>query len=536
MIHNRKRWNTLQLQTWITLLVSLVLVTAFCITGLLIGRETAAQARQVQVEETMDIAHAVAHTDVVQQGLQNGNKNGSIQRYTESVQQDTGVAYIVVMNMDHIRRSHPVESRIGQYFVGNDEDRAFQGETYTSTAEGTLGESLRSFVPIRNREGGQIGVVSVGILTDNVQEVIMDRQKMVYIGSGAGLLVGLLGAYLLARRIKKTMHGMEPREIAHLLKEREAMLSSVREGIAAVNTDGEIVIVNEAARDLFTRAGLTEDPVSRPAASFLPELGLQQVLEHQQAEYDREMVLGGYAFIVNRMPVLAENQIAGAVATFREKTELTSLAEQLTGARYYAETLRAQTHEFMNKLHVISAMIYTESYSELQDYIHHISNSYQQEVGDVSRLVKDPVLAGFLLNKTNAAREEGMEVELYGDEPLPVLRHTERMDALITIIGNLFDNAVEAVQGQNNRWIRITINHIDGIFYFTIRDNGKGMTPAEKESLLRPGFSTKGMERGHGTVLIQKSLQTLNGEMEWFSQKEEGTVVEVTIPYEGGEI
>ncbi|MFD2705727.1 DcuS/MalK family sensor histidine kinase [Salibacterium lacus] len=536
MIHKWKHRKPLQLQTWITLLVSLVLVTAFCITGILIGRDAASHARNAQVEKTMDIAHAAAYSAVVREGLQDQENDRRIQRYTEKIQQDTGVAYIVVMNMNHIRRSHPVEARIGQYFAGNDEDRAFQGETYTSTAEGTLGESLRSFVPIENEEGQQIGVVSVGILLDNVQHVIMDRQKMVYIGSGAGLLIGLAGAFGLARRIKKTMYGMEPREIAHLLKEREAMLSSVREGIAAVNTKGEIVMVNDAAKELFQRAGLTGDPFYQSAASFLPELGLQEVLEHQQAEYDREMVVGGHAVIVNRMPVLAESQIAGAVATFREKTELTSLVNQLTGARHYAEKLRAQTHEFMNKLHVISAMIHTESYAELNDYIHHISDSYQQEVGEVSRLVKDPVLAGFLLNKTSSAREEGIEVEFYGNAPLPVLQHTERMDALITIIGNLFDNAVEAVEGRSSRRVQLTINHIDGVFYFTVRDNGKGMTPAEIKSMMQPGFSTKEAGRGHGTDLIQKSLQVLNGEMEWFSEIDNGTVVEVTIPYEGEDV
>ncbi|MGY4688816.1 DcuS/MalK family sensor histidine kinase [Salibacterium sp. K-3] len=536
MIHRFKRKRPLQLQTWITLLLSLVLVTALCVTGVLIGRDAASHARQAQVEKTMDIAHAAARSAVVREELQGEETGRSIQQYTENVQEDTGVAYIVVMNMDHIRRSHPVEERIGQYFVGNDEDRAFDGETYTSTAEGTLGESLRSFVPIENGDGQQIGVVSVGILLDNVESVIMDRQKMVYIGSGAGLLIGLAGAFWLARRIKQTMYGMEPREIAHLLKEREAMLSSVREGIIAVHTNGDIIIVNDAAKAFFYRTGVTTDPLHLPAASVMPEFGLKDVLERRQGEYDQEIMFRGHAVIVNRMPVLVENRTAGAIATFREKTELTSLVEQLTGAKYYAGKLRAQTHEFMNKLHVISAMIHTESYEELKDYISGISQSWQQEVGSVSRLVKDPVLAGFLLNKINAARGEEIDVELLGEEPLPVLQHTERMDGLITVIGNLFDNAVEAVREREGGNIRLTINHLDGIFYLAVRDNGKGMTPAEKEQLLHPGFSTKGADRGHGMELVQRSMKHLGGEMEWFSEKGEGTTVEVTIPYEGGEI
>ncbi|MFZ4451180.1 DcuS/MalK family sensor histidine kinase [Salibacterium aidingense] len=535
-----KRWlnnrRPIRLQSWITLLVSFVTLVALLVTGVLIARDTAEQAREAQKEKTMDVAHAVAFSDIVRNGLQEEFQDGEIQAYTKQVQDETDVAYIVVMNMDHIRQSHPVEERIGQYFVGNDEDRAFEGESYSSVAEGTLGESLRSFVPITNEEGRQIGVVSVGILLDNIESVMMDRQKIVYLGSGAGMLIGVLGALWLARRIKYTMHGLEPREIGQLLQEREAMLASVREGIIAINDKGYIIIVNDAARALFQRAGIRKDPMGERVDVFFPESRLREILSHQHAEYDQEMSLNDLSIIVNRMPVALEEKVVGAIATFREKTELTTLLEQLTGARHYAERLRAQTHEFMNKLHVISAMVHTESYQELEEYISQISTAYQRDTGSVSKLVKDPVLAGYLLNKFNTFQEQDIEIELEGGSPLPVLRKTEQMDGLITVIGNLMDNAMEAVQNQARRHIKITIHYMDDVLYFAIRDNGRGMTEEEMENIYQSGISAKGRNRGYGMELTRKALQEMNGDIEIFSEKGTGTRIEVTVPYEGDHV
>ncbi|RSL33580.1 two-component system sensor histidine kinase DcuS [Salibacterium salarium] len=528
-----KKRIPIRLRTWITLLVCLVLIVALTVTGILTARDAAVNARETQAEKTMDIAHTVSYSQIVRDGLQDAEAPGDIQEYTRRVQTETNVAYIVVMNMDHIRQSHPVEQRIGQYFVGNDENRAFRGEMYTSVAEGTLGESLRSFVPIEDEDGSQIGVVSVGILLDNVESVMMDRQQMVYIGSAVGLFVGTIGAVFLARRVKQTLHGLEPREIAQHLQEREAMLASVREGIIAINEDGTIVVANDAARGIFQRAGLMKNPMGQPVDSFFDSSRLKEVLRHQEAEYDQEQQLNGLDIVVNRIPVIAKGGVVGAIATFREKTELTSLVEQLTGARHYAETLRTQTHEFMNKLHVMSAMVHTESYEELNDYIQQISTNYKQEVGSVSRIVKDPVLAGYLLRKFSYFQENGGDVELDGDYPLPLLRDTEQMDGLITIIGNVTDNAWEAVQNQAHKQINLTINHIDSLLHFSVSDNGPGMSEADRQNMLQQGLSTKGENRGYGMQLTQKALQELNGTMDIFSEKGKGTTIKITIPYEG---
>ncbi|SDH17707.1 two-component system, CitB family, sensor histidine kinase MalK [Alteribacillus persepolensis] len=528
-----KKKQPLRLQTWITLMVCFVLIVALTVTGILIGRNTAENAREAQEAKIMNIAETVSRAPAVIQGLETTTQKNTIQSYTQSVQENTHVHYIVVMDMSHIRQSHPVEERIGQYFVGGDEDRAFEGERYTSVAEGTLGESLRAFVPITNDNNEQVGVVSVGILLERVESIVLTQQKMVYTGTAAGLFTGIIAAVFLARRVKKTLFGLEPNEIAQLLQEREAMLASVREGVIAVDDTGKIVVSNDAANQLFQEAGLAVDPIGQDAASFLKSSKLTDVLHHQQAEYDQEQVLNGMVFVVNRVPVMAKGRVVGALATFRDKSELTSLVEQLSGAKYYAESLREKTHEFMNKLHVMSAMVHTEAYDELQAYIKQISNNYQKEVGMVSKLIKDPVLAGFLLHKCNRLEEGGVDVSVTGEYPLPLLKNTEKVDAVITVLGNVIENAYEAVANQQKKKVDISIAYIHGIFHFTVTDNGPGMNQSEQETLFQKGGSTKGEYRGIGLYLTKKALDELKGDIKVDSIAGRGTAIEVIIPYEG---
>ncbi|PIC94799.1 hypothetical protein CSV69_15005 [Sporosarcina sp. P26b] len=225
--HNKR---PISMQVWLTALVGLVVFVSLAVTGFLIGGSAADRARDTQSEKAMNIAITISHTQSVIDGLTGKGPIEEIQAFTQSVQDETQVEYIVVMNTERIRQSHPVAERIGQYFVGGDEDLAFDGEQYTSMATGTLGKSMRAFVPIWS-EGQIIGVVAVGIMMDNVRSAVLESVNSSFIGIGFGLLIGLVGAILLARKVKRTLFGLEPGEIAQQLREREAMLEAVRDGI-----------------------------------------------------------------------------------------------------------------------------------------------------------------------------------------------------------------------------------------------------------------------------------------------------------------
>ncbi|ANA79609.1 DcuS/MalK family sensor histidine kinase [Paenibacillus glucanolyticus] len=536
MVHSLKTFifsnRPYKLKTLIILLVTVVLAVSLILTGILIANDYATTTQRNLEDKAKAIASAVGHTSTTLESLRNGSYGGSVQTYTKDVQADTNIEYIVVMDMNSIRLSHPNEEMIGRRFVGGDEGPALAGESYTSVALGTLGESMRAFVPIWDG-AEQVGAVAVGMAKDKINDAVFHSQKIILFGMSIGLAAGLVGALLLAQKVKNTMHGLEPAEISKLLEEKEVMLASVREGVVAIDEKGIMVVANPAARDIFKRAGLGVDPIGKNVQEIMPESKLQEVLIHQRAEMDQPQKLNNLEIVVNCVPVKAAGKLVGALATFRDKRELTSMLEQLSGAKNYAESLRVHTHEFMNKLHVISAMVHTESYKELLEYIKQISNYYQKDVGWVSNYVKDPVLAGYLLNKLTFLQGHDVKVTLTGQEAWPSIARSEVLDALTTIIGNSLDNAYEAMAGQEEKEITVELSSTkDGWLEWTVRDNGPGLSEELPGEWIRKGSSTKGEGRGYGMHLIHKAAADTDGTVHISSRKGDGMKLTVRIPYQ----
>lgn len=524
--------NNLRLQTKLMLLVSVVVLISLIATAYLMGSQAVAQSKRYQEEKVMDIALTLSHSQVIQDGLTGKVSAEMIQQYAKEVRVSTDIQYIVVLDQERIRLSHPNTDRIGGTFVGGDENRAFEeGERYTSLANGTLGEALRAFVPVYV-EGDLVGVVVVGILAENLRAVVADSLYTSYFGIGIGLLIGGIAAFFLARQVKRTLYDLEPNEIAQLLYERDAVLQSVQEGIIAIDDKGIINVVNESTRQLFNKAGITGEPIGQSVDHYLPSLQLKETLKTHKINLNQEEKLNSLDVVINRMPIQGKNQTVGALATIQDKTELLSLIEQLSIVKTFAETLRIQTHEFKNKLHVIGAMVHTKSYEELKEYTTYLSDFYQKEVGTVSKYIHDPIISGFLINQLSKTHELGIHVEVDGEVPLPKLKKIDQMDKMITIIGNLFENAVEAVRHQEDASIDMYINYKDASFIFAITDNGPGFAQDDFVKLSTIGASTKGENRGYGLYMIQKAIDELNGKMEVFTEAS-GTTFSVKIPYEG---
>lgn len=527
MIFGKK---VMSLKAAISLLVIVVVLLALHVTGYLIRREVVDETDRHLREKALDIARMVARSPLVIDALEGKEDAEEIQAFTSEIGQLTQVEFIVVMDMNRIRRSHPDVTKIGKHFVGGDEDQAIAGKEYTSVAEGTLGRSLRAFTPIINTNGKQVGVVSVGILMDRVEAAKDESAQNIYIGVAVGLLVGIVGALLLARKVKKILFGLEPVQIARLLQERTAMLESVREGILAVNRHKEIVVANAEAAHIFQRVGQDGTLVGKCIDEVMPGSRLQQVLASGKAELDQEYHLHGLSLVVNRVPVTVENQVVGVIATFRDKTELKQLAEQLTGVKSYAEALRVQTHEFLNKLHVILGLVHIGEYDKVSSFIQHLTDHYQLEVGMVTRLVKEPVLAGFLLSKFSYARERGVLLHLAGDRPLPLAREPQVVGEMITILGNLIDNAIEAVEDCEQKEISLFLQYEERGVSCTVQDSGRGIPASIRADIFKQGFSTKGENRGIGLSLVEQSVKRLGGWLD-LSSHEQGTRFTVYLPY-----
>ncbi len=527
----RTKKSLFSLQTKIAVLACIVVALALLVADVIINEKISENAQTEASNEAIEIARIVANSAVVIEGLSGKRDEKQIQTFTEKTLSISDVRFITVMDMNRVRKSHPNEFKIGEYYEEDDADPVFEGQENTSINQGSLGTSLRALSPVFDEEGRQIGVVLVGIMVESVQAAIDDNRAGIYIGVGVGMLVGVLGALLLARNIKKILFGLEPSAIAKIFEERNAMLQSVREGILAVDQESRMTIANEEAIRLFQQAGIEGDPIGKKVDEYVPNTRLQNILKTGEAELDQEQDLNGTIILANRIPVIVDGEIVGAIATFRDKTEIRQLAEKLTGVRIYAEALRSQTHEFMNKLHVILGMIRMGYYERLTQYVSGIAHQYQLEVGFVVKKIKDPVLAGFLLGKLSLAREAGVEMKLSESSFLPEPDQPEIVHELITIIGNLINNALDAVEKSITKEIGIDFSHMNNVLTIHVSDSGIGMNEEVKQNIFTKGYSTKGEDRGLGLYLIQRSLERLGGEINVISNVSKGTLFSVTVLY-----
>ncbi|GLH67526.1 DcuS/MalK family sensor histidine kinase [Geothrix edaphica] len=524
----------LQLRTRITLLVSLILGLALLVTGVLVDWKMEQQAREALSGKVTLLSRVMAESETVREGLAGQRPPAQIQALAERLRAEAGVDYVVVMDMNGLRLSHPNASLIGARFVGGDDAEVYRGRAYLSVAQGTLGVSLRAFTPVRQGDR-QVGAVAVGLLQSGLDRAIVSVQKRILFGGLIGFAAGILGAAYLAGRIKRILMGMEPQEISTLLQQRNAMLHSVREGIIGVNRELVVTIVNEEALRLFALAGSHGELVGHPVEEVLPSSRLGTVMETGQAEYDQEGDILGLKILTNRVPVLVDGRITGALATFRDITEMNRLAEQLTGVRLYANALRAQAHEFMNKLHVILGLVRLEEYERLKAYITGVVGRLDDEVGFVVQRIKDPVVAGFLLARFASAREQNILMELDQDASLPPCPDDAASHDLVTVLGNLLENAVEAIGDGTRREIHVSLRPEGALLHLSVADSGPGLP---EEVLARPftlGFSTKGENRGFGLWQAARAIEGRGGRLVAANREGGGAVFTATFTLFPGE-
>jgi two-component system, CitB family, sensor histidine kinase MalK len=525
----------LKLSTIIILFVCIIVLVSLVITDLLISRTINDNIEASIEEKAKVVSRTVSHSTIVKNGLENKDDINKIQEYTLDIQKSAEVLFVVVMDMEGIRKSHPDPERIGKHFVGGDEKDVLQGMESMSISKGTLGKSVRAFSPVYNENNQQIGAVAVGISLNRVEEALKQSHRNILVGSVIGIIVGIIGAVIIARYIKKILFGLEPITIAKILEERNTMLQSVHEGVVAVNRDTSISLVNKSALKIFSEAGLNSDPIGLPIKEYMPQTGLERVMETGEPELDEEQTINGVSILVNRVPLIVNKEVVGAISTFRDKTEVNLLAEELTGAKSYAEALRAQSHEFMNKMHVILGLMKMKEYIRLNRYINELVSFQVYEVSTVTSKIKDPALAGFIMGKLSYAREKGIALFIECHDFIPEPRDPAITHELITVIGNLLDNSIEATTDCKDKEMLMELFYQDGRFELILTDTGKGISEDIIQDIFLKGYSLKGEGRGYGLFLVKKSLEKLNGNLHVESKKGSGTTVYVQTAYEEGD-
>jgi two-component system, CitB family, sensor kinase len=487
-------------------------------------------------ERLLGIAQTVAIMPAVRSAFASPDPPDTIQPLAESVRQAAGLSFVVVANRDLIRYSHPNPELIGKSLqdpplpdgaIPEDDARALRGESFFVQETGSLGRSVRAKVPIYADDGSSVmGEVSVGVLAERIQDVLLSHVPEL---AGAGALALLLGAsisYLLARHIKGQMLGLEPAEIAALFEQREAMLQGIREGVLAVDGQGLISVVNEEARRLL---GIPPGIEGWPIQEVVPHSGLLSVLRSGTGEADQSTHLNGRAIVVSRVPVRIRDRLAGAIATFRDQTELEDLARELRGARTYADTLRAQSHEFANKLHTIAGMLELGWHEQAVAYITSTTRQQQEWIDELPRRIAEPALAALLIGKASVASERGITLSLSPDTRLDA--HPALGDVLATIVGNLVENAFDALDGQPRREVTLHLSDREGEVHLEVRDSGPGVPPALSQRVFEPGYSTKSTaagQRGIGLGLVKRLVVQHAGEVS--VRNDAGAVFTVRLP------
>jgi len=528
--------SPMKLQNRIALLVCTVIALVLLVVHTVFVTQSTALTKNGLEEKTRAVARTLTEMPFISAAINIPSQQQELQNYVESVRKKNELLYIVVMDMHAIRHTHPDPEKIGQKFQGGDEMRALQGEETLSEAMGSLGYSVRVMSPLYH-QGQQVGAVAVGISTNKIKSIISANLWFAYLALIFGALIGAVGAVYLAKKIKDMMFGLEPSEIASLFEQRSAILQSIREGVIAVNEQSEITLINAEAKRLLRLNGSFDAlRLDERSKSWTKHLHLQDVLQSGVAQYDEELEINGQPLLTSSVPVRVNGNITGAVVSFRDKTEVTQLMERLSGVSDYAEALRMQTHEFMNKLHVILGMVNIRAFDQLEHYIMGIAEKYHSDVGGLVRRIQDPVIAGFLLGKINRAFDVGITITVTDDSYLPESTKPDQQHMLVTILGNLLENAIDELQGVEDPTIVVALDYDQGSVVCVVKDNGKGIDPDLLPYIFERGFSTKGNDRGLGLYLVKQSLAKLeDASIKCRNNTDRGACFIVTLPYVGKE-
>ena len=329
---------------------------------------------------------------------------------------------------------------------------------------------------------------------------------------GVASLIGIAGSLLVARRVKRQTLGLEPLEIAGLVEHRSAMLHGIREGVVGLDPRGRVTLVNDEAVRLLRIPG---DAVGRTLAELGVDPEVIDALVQGETARDRAVAASGRVLVVNRLPITSRGRPIGSVATLRDRTELLELRRELDLTRHVTDTLRAQAHEFDNRLHTIAGLIELGEADEAVRFVHRVSAGRSELAAAVTAAVRDPSVAALLIAKASQAAELGVDLRIAPDSALPVLPEDLGGD-VVTVVGNLVDNALEAASTAPQRWVEVELGLVDGEVDVVVRDSGPGVPAGMEKEVFRRGVSTKGAgagERGIGLSLVQLLCRRRGGDV-----------------------
>ena len=520
MVSQLKLYFTPSFRTRLLLLQTLIVLVSMVVAGFLVNQLQERQFRDAYRDRMIAVAQSIATLPAILDAYDTSDPSATIQPIAEVVRRASNVTYIVVTDDQGIRYSHTNPERIGEK-VSTNPSIPLSGVMYVGTQTGTLGESWRVKLPIYDDDDPDtiLGEVSVGILESDLRAHLANERNVMMLSLLAAGTIGILGSTWLGYYLRRKTFKLEPEEIATLLETREAMISGIREGIIAVDLNAEIVLINDAAKNLIGVSG-DQEVIGRPAVEVL-EPGLVRLLDSGSAA--EQLVLSERRLLLARGDVAKLNdEVVGRLLILRDHTELHSLLHQLEGAQSLAQGLRAQAHEFSNKLHVISGLLELGHNEEAIAFIERVGAG-----GAITGIGKsygkvNVEVAALILSKRAWAQELGVRLILTEGSQLEIdtdkVGDAELLTDLLTVLGNLIDNAVDAALHGGAVWVTLR----DGeTITVTVEDNGSGVPAELNESIFNVGVTTKSSDasgrsasRGIGLALVQRLAEKYQGRTE----------------------
>lgn len=491
------------------------------------------QLRDAYQDRMIAVAQSVARLPVITEAFDDADPSATIQPVAEVIRNASDVTYVVVANDLGIRYSHPNPDRIGEK-VSTDPAIPLSGEIYVGTQTGTLGESWRVKVPIFAADGEEvIGQVSVGILESELRADFLGGLSVLLLTLVVAAVIGVVGSAWIARVIRRRIYGLEPEEIRAMLETREAMLHGIREGLVAVDDAGRIVLMNDAAARLLD----VPDPTAVLGS------GVDTVLDRELARFiasgeDREtpVLSGERVLLVHGDRVRVEGREVGSIAILRDRTELETMLRDLEGAQGLAEGLRAQSHEFSNKLHVVSGLLELGHVDAAIAFIERVGSGGALSPLDEDEGIADVETAALVLAKRSRAQELGLALELDPGSHFDAAHGEVARTDLLTVVGNLLDNAIEACVLGGHVILSIRDDLEPGMVVVRVDDDGPGIPIGRRDAIFEPDVSEKSptsgkARRGIGLTIVKRVAVRLGGSASVETSPAGGARFTVRLPW-----
>lgn len=462
----------------------------------------------------------------------------AIHDFMQKLAARSDASFIVIGDNKGLHLYHSVfDDRVGKTLVGGDNAEVLQGKSTTTIRQGGLGISLRSKAPIFNDHGQVVGIVSVGYLTSYLDTITVSKVVNILIAAVLLLIALFIFSWFFTRSIKKQIFSLEPREIGLLVRQQKAMMESIYEGVIAIDDNLRIEVINQAARTLLGLSlparelrGQLIDEVIAPVPFFSRETMLRQ------DNHDEICRFNDLTVIASRVRIMLEDSLQGWVITFRDRNEIDSLSAQLSQVKRYADNLRIMRHEQLNRMTTLSGLLHMGRYDEAIRYIQAQSEHAQELLDFISSRFSSPTLCGLLLGKAARAREKGVALRFDPGcsmkEPFTPLVESE----VISIIGNLLDNAIEATQRAPlpHEPVEVLILLNERELIIEVADQGIGINAEIRERIFERGVTTKTQgDHGIGLYLIESYVTQAGGLIEVADNTPHGTIFSLFIPATG---